>query len=171
MKSQVFSLTAVLLLGRPAVNRTWLHCATRLQPARSGMRGTGEMQYPAPACLISWAQLPKAPRLAPWNIQGGGSRKQAGCINSQQNEYTEIPALLFLLSECGHKKIYTFSVGRGWVCERVECLLSISTIWEKVDLFGERILTAEFSFDWHIIEKPPIQLSSFKSLQKRLWKA
>lgn len=33
---------------------------------------------------------------------GWGSRKQAGCINSQPNEYTKTAALLLLSSECGH---------------------------------------------------------------------
>lgn len=78
----------------------------------------------------------------------------------------------FFLLSVGIKKKpnKTSSVGRGWVCERAECLLPISTIWKGVDVLGERILTAEFNFDWHIIEKSPIQLSSAKRLQKKLWK-
>lgn len=51
---------------------------------------------------------------------------------------------IFLLS-VGIKN--TTSVGRERVCERAECLLPIPTIWKRVDVSGERILTAEFIFD------------------------
>lgn len=79
------------------------------------------MQHLTPACLGGCSQLPAVAEsisLGSLSLRGGGSRKQAGRINSQQNEYTEIAALLFLPSERGHKKI-NFSVGREWVCENV----------------------------------------------------
>lgn len=72
-----------------------------LVQAGQSQRNAGGM----PACLGHWGHLPGAAEtilLGSLSLWGGGSRKQAGCINSQPNEYTKIAALLLLSSECRH---------------------------------------------------------------------
>lgn len=87
--AQVYSLVAE---DRAALRRQgW----SRLQGNAGGM----------PASLGHWGHLPGAAEtilLGSLGLWGGGSRKQAGCINSQPNEYTKIAALLLLSSGCGH---------------------------------------------------------------------
>lgn len=57
----------------------------------------------------------------------------------------KLPQFYFFLLSVGMKD--TSPVGREWVCERAECLLPVPTIWRRVDISGERILTAEFILD------------------------
>lgn len=68
------------------------------------VQAPGECRRDA-ASLGHWGHLPGAAEsilLGSLGLWGGGSRKQAGCINSQPNEYTKIAALLLLSSGCGH---------------------------------------------------------------------
>lgn len=77
---------------------------------------------------------------------GWGSRKQAGWINSQPNEYTKTAATPTSFFRVWALK-NTFSVGREWVCERAKYLHFFPTISKRVDVSGESILTAVLIFD------------------------